>query len=196
MLSTYLLRLEGLDVWTASRGPADDPRAQLVAASGARYVSTADQPLAALRDEVGGFDLVVEATGNAQVMADSIGLLGRNGVACLLGLRWLRTEHLEELRSVPLFSGLSDHELLWVLRTARGESFAPGTTIIREGDIGGDFYMLTEGTVKVSVDGTEVATLGGGSYFGEIALIDGGSRTATITATSPGAVAPMPSIPR
>ena len=86
MLSTYLLRLEGLDVWTASRGPADDPRAQLVAASGARYVSTADQPLAALRDEVGGFDLVVEATGNAQVMADSIGLLGRNGVACLLGL--------------------------------------------------------------------------------------------------------------
>ena len=48
-------------------------------------------------------------------------------VACLLGLRWLRTEHLEELRSVPLFSGLSDHELLWVLRTARAESFPPGT---------------------------------------------------------------------
>jgi CRP-like cAMP-binding protein len=106
-------------------------------------------------------------------------------VACLLGLRWLRTEHLEELRSVPLFSGLSDHELLWVLRTARAESFPPGTTIIREGDIGGDFYMLTEGTVKVTVDGTEVAALGEGSYFGEIALIDGGSRMATITATTP-----------
>ncbi len=106
-------------------------------------------------------------------------------VACLLGLRWLRAEHLEELRSVALFSGLSDHELLWVLRTALAESFSPGTTIIREGDIGGDFYMLTEGTVKVTVDGNEVATLGAGSYFGEISLIDGGARTATITVATP-----------
>ena len=53
---------------------------------GARYVSTAEEPLSALREEVGGFDLVVEATGNAQVMADSIGMLRRSGVACLLGL--------------------------------------------------------------------------------------------------------------
>ncbi len=45
--------------------------------------------------------------------------------------------------------------------------------------------MITDKTVKVSVDGTDVATLGAGSYFGEIALIDGGSRTATITATTP-----------
>ena len=104
--------------------------------------------------------------------------------ACLLGLRWLRAEHLEELRSVPLFSALSDHELLWVLRTARAESFPPGTIIIREGERGGDFYLLTEGSVKVTVDGTEVATLGAGSYFGEIALIDGGLRTATITAAT------------
>ncbi|HET8951491.1 MAG TPA: alcohol dehydrogenase catalytic domain-containing protein [Solirubrobacteraceae bacterium] len=86
MLSTYLLRLAGLDVWTAARGPAGDPRPRLAAAAGARYVSTAAQSLASLREEVGGFDLVVEATGDAQVMADSIGLLGRNGVACLLGL--------------------------------------------------------------------------------------------------------------
>ena len=86
MLSTYLLRLAGLEVWAAARSPADDPRARLAAASGARYVSTAAEPLAALREEVGGFDLVVEATGNAQVMAGCIGLLRRNGVACLLGL--------------------------------------------------------------------------------------------------------------
>ena len=86
MLSTYLLRLAGLDVWTAGRSAADDPRARLAAASGARYVSTTAEPLAALREEVGGFDLVIEATGDAQVMADSIGLLRRNGVACLLGL--------------------------------------------------------------------------------------------------------------
>lgn len=86
MLSTYLLRLAGLDVWTAALDPAGDPRAELVAASGARYVSTGAEPLTSLREEAGGFDLVVEATGNAQVMADSIGMLRRSGVACLLGL--------------------------------------------------------------------------------------------------------------
>ncbi len=86
MLATMLLRLEGLDVWTAARSPAGDLRSDLVTALGARYVSTAETPLAALRDELGGFDLVVEATGNAQVMADTLGLLRRNGVACLLGL--------------------------------------------------------------------------------------------------------------
>jgi threonine dehydrogenase-like Zn-dependent dehydrogenase len=86
MLSTYLLRLAGLEVWTAARSPAGAPRAELVAASGARYVSTTAQPLTELRDEIGGFDLVVEATGNAQVMLDSVSMLRRNGVACLLGL--------------------------------------------------------------------------------------------------------------
>jgi len=86
MLSTYLLRLSGLDVWTASRGACSDPRTQLVSACGARYFSTSDAPLAALRADVGGFDLVVEATGNSQVMTESIGMLRRNGVACLLGI--------------------------------------------------------------------------------------------------------------
>lgn len=86
MLSTYLLRLGGFDVWTAARGPASDPRAELVSACGARYVSTSDEPLPVLREEVGGFDVVVEATGSAQVMADTLSLLRRNGVACLLGI--------------------------------------------------------------------------------------------------------------
>jgi glucose 1-dehydrogenase len=86
MLATYLLRLGGLDVWTAARSPSGDRRAGLVAACGARYVSTKETSPADLRDEVGGFDLVVEATGNAQVMADSIGMVRRSGVVCLLGL--------------------------------------------------------------------------------------------------------------
>ena len=86
MLATYLLRLNDLDVWTASRGAADTPRAQLADASGARYVSTADTPLRALGDEVGGFDVVIEAVGNAEIMLSVLGLLRRNGVGCLLGL--------------------------------------------------------------------------------------------------------------
>jgi len=86
MLATFLLRLEGVDVWTAALEPAGELRAQLAAASGARYVSTAETPIAELRAEAGGFDLVIEATGNAQVMADTLGLLRRSGVACLLGI--------------------------------------------------------------------------------------------------------------
>ena len=86
MLATYLLRLDGVDVWTAARGPSGTDRAELVAACGARYVSTRETAPRDLAHDVGGFDLVLEATGDAQVMADTIGLLRRNGVACLLGL--------------------------------------------------------------------------------------------------------------
>lgn len=86
MLTTYLLRLDGLEVWTAALDPPASARAGLVEASGARYVVSDRTRLAGLRDEVGGFDLVVEAAGDAQAMADTLGLLGRSGVACLLGI--------------------------------------------------------------------------------------------------------------
>ena len=72
----------GVDVWTASL----EPSSELVTASGARYVSTADASLADLRAETGGFDLVISAVRDAQLMADSLGLLRRSGVACLLGI--------------------------------------------------------------------------------------------------------------
>ena len=77
-LATYLLRLSDVEVWTASLEPSHD----LVTASGAHYVPLPATPL----QELGGFDLVVEAAGDAQLMADSLGLLRRSGVACLLGI--------------------------------------------------------------------------------------------------------------
>lgn len=86
VLSAFLLRLDGWEVWTASRGSADSEKAGLVELSGVRYVSTGVTALAELAEDVGGFDVVIEATGDAEVMAQSIGLLRRNGVACLLGL--------------------------------------------------------------------------------------------------------------
>lgn len=82
VLSTYLLRLAGIDVWTASLEPGND----LVTAAGARYVSTKDTPLDEVRKDAGGFDLVISCVPDAQVMADSLGLLRRSGVACLLGI--------------------------------------------------------------------------------------------------------------
>ena len=86
MLATYLLRLEGVEVWATALEQPGDLRAELAAACGARYVSTQAVSLGALREEAGGFDLVVEATGDAQIMADSISMLRRSGVACLLGI--------------------------------------------------------------------------------------------------------------
>ena len=85
-LATYLLRLRGYDVWTAGRSPATEQRARLAAAAGATYFSTADASPAAVAADAGGFDLVLEATGDAQVMIETVSLLGRNGVACLLGI--------------------------------------------------------------------------------------------------------------
>jgi threonine dehydrogenase-like Zn-dependent dehydrogenase len=78
MLATVLLRLQGVAVCTASLEESND----LVDALGAQYVSTGDTTL----DELGKFDLVIEAAGNAQMMAQTLGLLGRSGIACLLGI--------------------------------------------------------------------------------------------------------------
>jgi glucose 1-dehydrogenase len=85
-LSTFLLRLAGVEVWVASLEPARDPRADVIAACGARYVSISEAKLDTLREETGGFDLVIEAAGDAQLQADSLGLLRRSGIVCLLGI--------------------------------------------------------------------------------------------------------------
>jgi threonine dehydrogenase-like Zn-dependent dehydrogenase len=78
ILVTYLLRLEGVEVTTASLEPARP----LVEECGARYVSTSGVDVA----DLGRFDLVVECAGSAPLMAASLGLLRRSGVACLLGI--------------------------------------------------------------------------------------------------------------
>jgi glucose 1-dehydrogenase len=78
LLTTILLRLDGVEVVTASLEPANE----LVGAVGATYVSTADTSVC----DLGMFDLVVEAAGNAQLMAESVSYLRRSGVACLLGI--------------------------------------------------------------------------------------------------------------
>jgi threonine dehydrogenase-like Zn-dependent dehydrogenase len=86
MLATYMLRLEGHEVWTVARSAPDSEKGRLVAATGARYVSTAETPLSEVAEDVGGFDVAVEAAGNAEMMVQAMAALRRNGVACLLGL--------------------------------------------------------------------------------------------------------------
>jgi glucose 1-dehydrogenase len=86
MLCTLFLRLDGWEVSTAGRSPAPNPKADLVEACGARYLATGGGRLAELASSAEGFDLVIEAAGDAQVMLDALALLRRNGVACLLGV--------------------------------------------------------------------------------------------------------------
>jgi threonine dehydrogenase-like Zn-dependent dehydrogenase len=78
LMMTYLLRLADVEVLTASL----EPENELVEQSGARYACTHDTDLS----ELGKFDLVIEAAGHAQLMAQTLGLLRRSGVACLLGI--------------------------------------------------------------------------------------------------------------
>jgi CRP/FNR family cyclic AMP-dependent transcriptional regulator len=85
----------------------------------------------------------------------------------------------ELLRNVPLFSDLSTKELMSLSRLMDEIDLKPGTVIIREGNTGGEFFIVLEGTIEVKRKGRRLARLGPGDYLGEIALIDHGPRTAT-----------------
>ena len=90
----------------------------------------------------------------------------------------------ETLSNVPLFSGLEPRDLDRIADSFKQRNYVAGDTIANEGSGGAGFFVIGEGTAKVTVHGEERATLGPGDYFGEIALIDEGVRSATITATS------------
>jgi CRP/FNR family transcriptional regulator, cyclic AMP receptor protein len=94
----------------------------------------------------------------------------------------------ELLRNVPLFSGLSTKELMSLTRLMDEVDLAPGTVIIREGNTGGEFFIVIEGIVEVKRGGRRLARLGPGDYLGEIALIDHGPRTATAIVETPARV--------
>ena len=86
------------------------------------------------------------------------------------------------LKQVPLFSDLEDRELQDVARAMRQRTFSAGQEIAVEGESGVGFFVIEDGEAKVSVHGDEVRRLGPGDYFGEVALITQGPRTATVTA--------------
>ncbi len=91
---------------------------------------------------------------------------------------------IERIRSVPLFSEFGDKDLQRVASIAKEVEFPAGREIAKQGESGVGFHMIVEGEVSVSVDGTTHASLGPGSYFGEMSLLDGRPRSATVAATS------------
>ncbi|HWH06074.1 MAG TPA: cyclic nucleotide-binding domain-containing protein [Gaiellaceae bacterium] len=88
----------------------------------------------------------------------------------------------ETIAQVPLFQGLEPRELKDLASAFKERRHRAGDTVAHEGESGAGFFVISEGTAKVSIEGSERGTLGPGDYFGEIALIDGTSRTATIVA--------------
>jgi len=86
------------------------------------------------------------------------------------------------LKSVPLFSGLSKKHLDLISQRFDEAHLAAGTVLTQEGEIGLEFVFILEGQVRVEKGQNAIGTLSSGQFFGEIALLDQGPRTATIVA--------------
>ncbi|MGH9055233.1 MAG: cyclic nucleotide-binding domain-containing protein [Acidimicrobiales bacterium] len=91
---------------------------------------------------------------------------------------------LEHLSQVRLFSSLNKRELRLVARAADVVKVTSGTDIVTQGSAGHEFYLVLSGEAVVRRDGRKLATLGPGKYFGEMALLDRGPRSATVTAAT------------
>lgn len=87
------------------------------------------------------------------------------------------------LGSVPLFSSLGKAQLRTMATTAKERSYRPGESIVKQGEKGIGFYLILEGQARVDKGGRQVAVLGPGQYFGEMALLDEQPRTADVLAT-------------
>ena len=91
---------------------------------------------------------------------------------------------IEALQRIPLFADLNKRETREVARLFKERRFSAGETLVQTGSGGAAFYVIGSGEATVTVGGKERATLKAGDHYGEIALIDEGTRTATITATT------------
>jgi CRP/FNR family cyclic AMP-dependent transcriptional regulator len=89
---------------------------------------------------------------------------------------------LDHLSQVKMFSSLNKKELGLVAKAADIIKVAAGTDIVKEGEIGHEFYLILQGSAVVRRNGRKTASLEAGRYFGEMALLDKGPRTATVTA--------------
>jgi CRP-like cAMP-binding protein len=100
-------------------------------------------------------------------------------------VRFHKDPKVEAIHHVPLFARCSKSELERIAQLADEVDLAAGKTLTKEGGTGREFFVLLEGTAEVSRDGTALASIGPGDFFGEIALVTDVPRTATVTTSSP-----------
>jgi putative iron-dependent peroxidase len=103
----------------------------------------------------------------------------------LLGLKEEPLHEREEvLRKIPLFAACSAHDLKSIASRAQTREFPAGATLCRQGTRGDGFFVIVDGSAEARRDGALLRTMGPGDFFGEIAVIDEGPRTATVTSTT------------
>jgi CRP/FNR family cyclic AMP-dependent transcriptional regulator len=93
-----------------------------------------------------------------------------------------KPEKIEVLSALALFEHCTKKDLAALATVSVDESFPPGAVLTREGQLGGLAYVLLAGSATARRRGRKLATLGAGAVVGELSLIDGGPRTATVTA--------------
>jgi CRP/FNR family cyclic AMP-dependent transcriptional regulator len=91
----------------------------------------------------------------------------------------------EILRAVPLFQGMTDRAIEAIGEIATETEFPADHVLVRQGDPGDAFVVIVDGAARVEQDGGPIRQLGSGDYLGEVSLIDGGPRTATVISTAP-----------
>ncbi|MGH7400157.1 MAG: Crp/Fnr family transcriptional regulator [Candidatus Rokuibacteriota bacterium] len=94
-------------------------------------------------------------------------------------------DKIERLKEVPLFEGCSQRQLRSVAKIARVFDVAAGTVLTRAGEPGDEFFLLVDGTARVEVSAEKRVLLRPGEFFGEMSLLDGGPRSATVVADTP-----------
>jgi CRP/FNR family cyclic AMP-dependent transcriptional regulator len=99
-------------------------------------------------------------------------------------MRLRKNAKIDLIKSVPLFSSCSKNELGAIASQADELTLPAGKTLTKQGDRGREFMVIVDGSAEVRKNGRKVNTLGSGDFLGEIALISGGPRTATVTTTS------------
>jgi len=96
-----------------------------------------------------------------------------------------------ELAAVPLFASLSEAQLAEIASWFDAKDVGEGTRLVGEGASGYTFFVLADGSAVVTATGEEVGTLVSGDFFGEIAILGDGRRSATVTTTAPSRVLVM-----
>ncbi len=151
-----------VDILRALLQPSADPASMLVD----------------LANDHGGADNVAAIVVQVTVVAEPITQVS-------LAPATVHTEKLDLLGSLDFCAHLSSEERMKVLRYVHEVDVPAGETIVRQGESGQDFFLVVDGSLEVFVDGQRVHALAAGGSFGEIALVSGAPRSATVRAVVP-----------